>query len=165
MPFAIPVSTPSSTSGSSTQAWTKISKSYTDFSIADTTKQVNLMTLAASTLITHIIVNVTTAFNDGGVNSAYISQIGATPAQEGWFFGAIGNLSAAGQVSASGSNAGKTNDLAAALNNGTLTYGGAKFFSMVSSTTVTINVDASVNLNTMTQGAMVIYILTDTLPA
>lgn len=168
MPFAIPVSTPSSGgSGTSLAVWTKTSKTYTNFSVAAMTSKINLSSLPAKTIVKNILINVTTVFNDGSANAPIISAIGVTGNDALFFFVQDDNISilnTLGQYYYFSGGKSQIRSFVISEQASVYDYTGPIWGSLSGSSQMNITLTASVNFNTFNQGAFDIYVETDTLP-
>lgn len=125
--------------------WVKITKSYTDFSIADLTKTITIYSLPAKAFIHEAYIYVENAFDGPDITLATAS-IGSD---------SFGNISK------------YMKEVSVILVNTTLEDSYNPFIGMESMSTakdITATVTSDINLNTLTQGSISIYLLISKLP-
>lgn len=164
--------------------WVKAVKSYTDFSVADTTSTIDLVTLPAGYVVEDIKVWVATSLDDGAGNSANIANFGVTGTNDFFHTGKAFNaglpnalLNNVGEFfSFTSSNNGGQSVASSFLNfntqpsNSSISPGsehqifGTRIYSLTSSTTINVTLTAAVNFNTMTEGVLYFYIKMFLLP-
>lgn len=177
--YTVPPPTSTSTS------WIKVTKTYTDFSLAATDSTIDLFTIPANYIVNSIKAWLNNAFDDGAGGYAYISKFGVTGVDD--FFHNAGTLAAnnpgaqlsiPGELFVFGSNSDHPTGTVfmSQPNSGVYdswqalggTYGantGGRIYSLTDATTLTVTLHGDVDFDTMTEGSISFFINMTALPA
>lgn len=162
--------------------WTKVHKAYSDFSVASHDSTINLMAIAAGTIIEDIIIYVNTSFDDGAGHTAGLSQMGIDIGSGNELlyigdtnikFGAGNGVTSVLQGdpaqllpdSVVSTDVGQVYSLLAQIDgNKQLKLHGSFVYDLTTAVNINMTIYAPVNLNTFIAGDLYVYIKTRVLP-